>query len=221
MSIYFKPTWLYIKQHTKTGLKYFGKTTKNPLRYLGSGKYWQRHLKKHGAHVNTLWCHLYFDKETLVEEALAFSTAHNISESKDWANLKSENGLDGGLTTTREQQKIIWSNPELLARHSSHLKKIYTTERKTVMSNHTSDQWRRRSQEEISRIANKTKSTKKQVGYGEVGTYIRSDSIKTKCSESAKKRCSVKLVCPHCNKEIGGGNFYRWHGNACKHKPSD
>ena len=26
----FKPTWLYIKQHNTTGLKYFGKTTKDP-----------------------------------------------------------------------------------------------------------------------------------------------------------------------------------------------
>jgi hypothetical protein len=31
----FKPTWLYIKQHTVTGLKYFGKTTRNPEKYKG------------------------------------------------------------------------------------------------------------------------------------------------------------------------------------------
>ena len=36
MSIY-QPTWLYVKQHPVTGLKYFGKTTQNPYRYKGSG----------------------------------------------------------------------------------------------------------------------------------------------------------------------------------------
>ena len=38
-----KPTYLYVKQHNKTGLKYFGKTTKkDPLKYKGSGLYWKR-----------------------------------------------------------------------------------------------------------------------------------------------------------------------------------
>jgi hypothetical protein len=43
----FKPTFLYIKTHSVTGLKYFGKTTKDPFRYKGSGVYWVRHLKVH------------------------------------------------------------------------------------------------------------------------------------------------------------------------------
>jgi hypothetical protein len=43
------PTYLYIKQHSITGLKYFGKTTKsNPYKYNGSGKYWIRHINKNG-----------------------------------------------------------------------------------------------------------------------------------------------------------------------------
>ena len=41
--------YLYVKQHSITGLKYFGKTTKiDPFLYKGSGKYWQRHIKKYG-----------------------------------------------------------------------------------------------------------------------------------------------------------------------------
>lgn len=36
MTIY-KPTYLYIKVHSITGMKYFGKTTKNPIKYDGSG----------------------------------------------------------------------------------------------------------------------------------------------------------------------------------------
>ena len=44
----FKPTYLYIKQHSITGKLYLGKTTKqNLIKYTGSGKYWLRHLKVH------------------------------------------------------------------------------------------------------------------------------------------------------------------------------
>lgn len=95
MSIY-KPTWLYIKQHKQTGLKYFGKTTCNdPFTYKGSGIYWKRHLSKYGNEVDTIWVQLFTDRETLVETALLFSKKNNIVNSKEWANLKEENGLDG------------------------------------------------------------------------------------------------------------------------------
>ena len=50
MNIYnsITPTYLYVKQHSITGMKYFGKTTRNPIKYIGSGKYWKRHISKHG-----------------------------------------------------------------------------------------------------------------------------------------------------------------------------
>ena len=92
------PTYLYIKQHSVTGLKYFGKTTKeDPIKYLGSGKYWTTHINKHGKEfVETIWLSdLYYDT-SIVEYALHFSQENKIVESDNWANLKSENGLDGG-----------------------------------------------------------------------------------------------------------------------------
>lgn len=94
----FKPTWLYIKQHSVTGLKYFGKTCKkDPYRYRGSGKYWIKHITKHGKNqVDTIWCRLFTDKRELMEYAIRFSVDNNIVQSSDWANLKVENGLDGG-----------------------------------------------------------------------------------------------------------------------------
>ena len=91
-----KPTWLYIKQHTVTGLKYFGKTTRNPRKYKGSGKRWVNHLSVHGNLVETIWCQLFTNKNELVEFALKFSKENNIVESDEWANLMPENGLDGG-----------------------------------------------------------------------------------------------------------------------------
>ena len=92
----FKPTYLYIKQHSVTGMLYFGKTVQNPEKYLGSGTYWNSHISKHGKeHVVTLWYCLFFEKDSIVEFALSFSNQHNITESELWANLKPENGLDG------------------------------------------------------------------------------------------------------------------------------
>ena len=102
------PTVLYIKQHSITKKKYFGKTTaKNPYKYLGSGEYWTDHIKKHGKeHVVTRYVSKpYTDSDTISKRALAFSIRHNIVESKDWANLKPENGLDGGCKgTTRSTE---------------------------------------------------------------------------------------------------------------------
>lgn len=95
-SIY-KPTWLYIKQHSVTGLKYFGKTIRNPNLYRGSGKYWIQHINKHGVgFVTTLWTEKFESKEDLVEFSLFFSEFHDIVSSIEWANLMIENGLDGG-----------------------------------------------------------------------------------------------------------------------------
>lgn len=91
-------TYLYVKQHNKTGLKYFGKTTKkNPYQYTGSGVYWLRHLKVHGKDLLTLEVWEFDDIEKCQTFALDYSEKHNIVESKNWANLKPENGRDGSI----------------------------------------------------------------------------------------------------------------------------
>jgi hypothetical protein len=41
-----KTTYLYLKE-SPLGLKYLGKTEQDPFKYLGSGKYWKRHLSSH------------------------------------------------------------------------------------------------------------------------------------------------------------------------------
>lgn len=95
MSIYnktFKPTWLYIKQHNKTGLKYFGKTIQNPLKYIGSSTYWKSHLKKHGQDITTIWIELFINEERLINFAINFSIKNDIVNSNEWANLIIENG---------------------------------------------------------------------------------------------------------------------------------
>ena len=100
----FIPTYLYIKTHNVTGLKYFGKTTNDPDRYRGSGKYWLAHIKKYSYDVTTEIFGYYIDKEQCIKAATQFSKDNNIvyavneSNKKIWANQIIENGIDGGAT---------------------------------------------------------------------------------------------------------------------------
>jgi len=92
-------TTLYINTHNITGLKYFGKTVKTGKQfesYKGSGDYWLRHLKKHGTDISKeIFAQFEDNDPDLVETALKFSEDNDIVNSKEWANLIPENGLDG------------------------------------------------------------------------------------------------------------------------------
>lgn len=103
--------YLYVKTHNITGLKYFGKTTrKDPYKYKGSGIYWLKHLRKHGSNFTTEIIGTFDNEEACTKVALAFSAIYNIAHSKEWANLKEENGLDGspkGVVFTDEHKDKI------------------------------------------------------------------------------------------------------------------
>jgi hypothetical protein len=110
MTIYtsITPTYLYIKQHSVTGLKYFGKTTKDPYTYNGSGKHWSRHIKKHGKeHIVTLWVSELFHDTSIVDQALQLSEENNVVESKDWANMEPENGLNGWVPGRKHTDEAL------------------------------------------------------------------------------------------------------------------
>lgn len=93
----FKPTYLYLKRHKTNCLLYFGKTTRNPLTYKGSGAHWRLNYSKYGKeNIETLWYELFDKIEDLIEFALLFSDLHDIVESDKFANHRIENGLDGG-----------------------------------------------------------------------------------------------------------------------------
>jgi hypothetical protein len=92
-------TYLYIKEHSITGLRYFGKTGRKDVnKYLGSGLVWTKHIKKHGKeHVKTIWVSEPFtDESRLVEFATFMSEELDIVKSNKWANLVVENGIQGG-----------------------------------------------------------------------------------------------------------------------------
>ena len=92
----FKPCRLYVKE--LMGMKYFGKTTRDPYKYTGSGKIWKDRIKKYGKEkIVTLWVSDWFhDPEIIQDYSLNFSRENGIVESDEWANLQAENGINGG-----------------------------------------------------------------------------------------------------------------------------
>lgn len=118
----FKPTWLYLKQHNQTGLKYFGKTVRAPNNYHGSGVYWTNHLKKYGYDVTTVWQQLFTTEADIVAFALDYSQKNNIVESNEYANLKPEDGLMGGDTGLTEQGRKIIIETSKNQRHTEETK---------------------------------------------------------------------------------------------------
>ena len=192
MSIY-KPTWLYIKQHNLTGLKYFGKTTqKDPIKYKGSGVHWSRHLNIHGNDVSTIWCQLFDNQQTLVEYALKFSIEHNIVVSKEWANLKLEDGLMGGRDS----------------KHSAETKqKMSEARKKQTFSDETRQ-----------KMSSSMKGRKSPtLGMKFLNRPPVSDETRIKLSNSKKGIPKEKFVCPHCYKEVAGAsNAKRWHFDNCQ-----
>lgn len=92
MAIYY----LMVKTHKITGLKYLCQTKKSdPYKYLGSGKYWRLHLKKHGSDFHTEILKECTNKVELRNWGIHYSKLWNVSDSDEWANLKDETG-DGG-----------------------------------------------------------------------------------------------------------------------------
>lgn len=141
--------YLYVKQHASTGLKYFGKTTRsNPYTYNGSGKYWQYHLKKHGANLLTLEVYGFDDIEYCTAFALEYSRLNNIVQSDEWANLREENGRDGGVSLSEDHKAKLLAahvgikrSPETIAKiRASNLGKKRSAETKAKLS----ERWKTR-----------------------------------------------------------------------------
>ena len=196
----FSPTWLYIKQHNITGLKYFGKTISNPASYQGSGTYWSSHIKKHGRDVTTIWTELFNDRDNLIEFAIFFSELHNIVKCDKWANLKQEDGLMGGHhgnVTDETRLKLSISSKGRNAGEKHHYFGKSRPEHSEFMKNNNPMK-----DSEISRKLGENRRGVNHPGFGKIGTT------------TGKKLATYR--CEHCCIETTGGNIARWHGNNCK-----
>jgi hypothetical protein len=181
--------YIYLKTHNQTGLKYLGKTEKDPYIYKGSGIYWKAHLRKYGNDVST---EILFKSEHITEireVGLKLSKEFNIVESNDFANLIEENGI-GGVTSTSFKKGCKSNNKGKKIPLIAQRRKEYW------------DRWRQNNPDYKSKW-------KKYVPKGREN-WIRADNT--------TKLNSVKLVCPHCGIECNVGNANRWHFDKCKYK---
>lgn len=189
----FTPTWLYIKQHNETGLKYFGKTiSKDPVRYKGSGTYWKSHLREHGSNVSTVWCQLFHTEIELLEYAQTFSTNNNIVESIEWANLIAEDGKAGGapkgsgkgrkmsndIKAKISQSKQFISQETRDKMSSSLLGRIVTNETKQKISNSLKGR-------DNTWYTNASDATKEKISIANLGKK-RSNETKQKMADAAR-----------------------------------
>lgn len=202
-------TILYIKTHNKTGLKYFGKSQKNFekfKKYKGSGKYWQKHIKKHGYDVTTR-IYAIFDetdeyfRSIFTKIAIIFSEDNNIVNSNEWANLTIENGLDGlgyGHKFSEEHKK----NQSESRKGDKHWNygKMHSEETKDKIK-------QKRAEQVITPESNKKRSdTLKGIK--------RSEETKLLMGEVQKNKPRVE--CPHCHSIGAQNNMTRYHFNNCK-----
>jgi hypothetical protein len=204
-----KPTYLYIKQHSITGLKYFGKTTRDPYTYIGSGRYWKSHINKHGEQfVKTIWVSEIFTEPTLLSEfAIFLSEEFDIVNSPGWANLILENGLDGGQDKGHMLGKIL---------SKEHKQKISESSKGRKLSEETKQKMRKpKTLEHVARAA------AAQRGRKQSPEHLAKLSAARKGRLAWNKGISQQLVtCPHCN-QVGGNAMYRWHFDNCKLKGND
>ncbi len=175
----FKPTYLYIKTHNKTGLKYFGKTTsKTPHKYKRSGSYWNNHLSKHGNDISTEIIGFYKTYDECLNAAITYSRINDIIKSENYANLKDET-LNGGWEHVNEridEEAKMWRRKGRIT-HSDAIWKSHVENNICTANN----EWQ---SEMGARGGNKCKEQK-------LGWF--SDIAKEKCKIAVKSlECSLK-----------------------------
>lgn len=221
----FVPTWLYIKRHRKTGLLYFGKTIRDPIKYTGSGVYWKKHIKIHGRNVETVWCERFTDSISLIEFAKSFSELFNIVNDinaegkKCWANVVPENGQDGGqnagmpspLKGKPAGKPSIWKDKKR-PEHSKTMRgrtqsPAHSLKISSALKKHV------RTAEHSKAISD----SKKGVPNPKVSIALKGNP-----NQNTNKGKKLKTYqCTYCSTETTGGNLKRWHNENCKLKRKD
>lgn len=110
--------YLYVKE-SPLGLKYLGKTIRDPFKYKGSGKKWKAHLKYHNFTCKNLKTTVIYQSKNLndiIIMGIFFSTWFNVVKSKDWANLIPEagEGIHGWKHSEATKQKMSLSSKGLV-----------------------------------------------------------------------------------------------------------
>ena len=213
------PTYLYIKQHSITKKKYFGKTTRDPYKYNGSGVYWTNHINEHGKeHIVTLWVSELYHDTSIVDVALKFSSDNDIVNSKEWANLEPENGLNGGSKRS-EESKTKQSASRKGKKLGPYKKsgKPRSDKGKPKSEEHKANM--RKSEEQKANMKGRVSPNKdkKRSEEQKANQSVRQTGKKHKPHKPNKNKGEPQpqITCPHCCKTGGNSNMKRWHFDKC------
>jgi len=207
-----------IKTHNITGLKYLCKTANSdPLKYMGSGKYWKNHLRKHGRNIKTEILLQSEDKEFFTKECLRYSELFNVVESKNWANLIPENGLDGGVTHHNPYWLVGYHHSNDAKRRISKKLKGKAGTKHWLGKNHTSE-----TKEKISI----SKTGKKFSAQHKNNLSKAKSNIKLNLSEETRETHSQNMssmlkyqyTCSICGKSGNSGQIARYHKQCMENK---
>jgi len=210
--------YLYLKTHNKTGLKYLGKTTRNPFTYKGSGYDWVPHLEEHGNDVTTEILFETTDPDEFYIVSKNYSKKWNIAESNEFANRILETGGGPGAKenhvivkdSNNKTFRVHVNDPRYLSGEliSVNVGKTHSTKSKQLMSDKQFAAGgygpKKHSVETI------IKMSKSSMGH-EV-----TEETKLKLSKANKGRKFKTVKCPHC--EVTGAItiMKRWHFNNCR-----
>jgi endogenous inhibitor of DNA gyrase (YacG/DUF329 family) len=226
----FQPTYLYIKQHSVTKKCYFGKTIRDPEIYKGSGTHWKRHIAAYGENlVETLWFCLFLSKEDIRDFAVMFSTAQDIVNSKDWLNLRVEDGLEGGKAKgTRYSPEARIKVVEALIKRNKSPEIIAKNTAKKIGRKHSEEHKIRIGLSSRGKIL--SKSTREKLSIAHTGKKL-SEATRRKLSEintgktisaehyekllAGRLASSKQVECPHCGKIGEKRLLTRYHFSNC------
>jgi hypothetical protein len=192
-----KPTRLYIKQCSHCNLKYFGKHTGQNIEvYSGSGTKWNNHLSKYNAKPVHLWNSDWYYDTSISRFAIKFSRLNKIVDSDNWANLKEENGLEGGWDHIDSKGKVVSEETRRRMSASAAIRQKGET---------NSFYGKAHSEETKMKIGKHSKQRAKRI-YDE--RLLNGNHPNNSC------------ICPHCNKSGQYRAMKRWHFDNCRVKVS-
>jgi len=208
--------YLYLKTHNTTGLKYLGKTSsKTPDKYHGSGKYWKRHIQKHGYNVTTEILFQSDNPEEIKQQGIFYSVLWNVVESKEFANLKDEAG-DGGWGFVNSDKKVLEGRRKRMLENNPFKGKKHTDKSRLAIKEARKKQVMGPRSEET-----KQKIRKSLLGH-EVSDETRLKQSIARVGKPPSEKVILimrsKIQCPYCSKKSNPAIMKRWHFNNCKYK---
>lgn len=219
--------YLYKKTHNVTGLKYLGKTkSKDPHKYLGSGKYWSDHLKVHGKDYTTEILKECSSIEELREWGIYYSQLWDVVLSNEWANLTIEDGSGGrdpGFKITEAHKKNLSKakkgvpNPKLSEQRTGEGNPMFCKKRLDLTGDLNPMK-----KPEIAEKVSKSHLGKK---HSAESKDKRSEKLKgannpmfgkTGIDSPRYGKTTPKLTCEYCGITCAKHNFVKYHGSKCK-----